>query len=143
VGAVAAVALMGGALSIGAVIGFIALIGISMRGAILLICRVEDLMTADSAEWSLDTLVAATRDRLTPVLMTAVLMALVLAPLALHAGEAGREILGPMAIVILGGLITGTASTLIVLPAMILALWRPPAPPTSVNPPAATVTDHG
>ena len=67
----------------------------------------------------------ATRERLTPLLMTPLLVALGLAPFALHAGDAGREILGPMAIVILGGLVTGTLASLFVLPAMILAFWRP------------------
>jgi len=143
VGAATAVAFMGGALSIGAVLGFIALIGISMRGAILLFSRAEDLLISESAEWSFRTLVAATQDRLTPVLMTALLVALVLAPLALHAGEAGREILGPMAIVILGGLFTGTLATLIVLPAMVVTLWRPPTAAPPANPPTTTVTDNG
>jgi CzcA family heavy metal efflux pump len=125
VGAAVAVALMGGVLSIGAIVGFIALFGVSMRGAILLFCRLEDLVLSHQAHWSLATVVTATRERLTPVLMTALLAGLSLAPLAFHAGEAGREILGPMAIVIIGGLITGTLGSLFVLPAMICAFWRP------------------
>jgi Cu/Ag efflux pump CusA len=56
--------------------------------------------------------------------MTALLVALGLAPLAIEAGEAGREILGPMALVIIGGLVTGTLANLILLPAMVHALWR-------------------
>jgi Cu/Ag efflux pump CusA len=125
VGAAAAVALMGGVMSVGAIVGFIALFGVSMRGAILLFCRLEDLVLSHQAQWSRATVVTATRERLTPVLMTALLAGLSLAPLAFHAGEAGREILGPMAIVIIGGLITGTLGSLFVLPAMICVFWRP------------------
>jgi Cu/Ag efflux pump CusA len=69
--------------------------------------------------------VRAARERLTPVLMTALLIALGVAALAFHAGAAGREILGPMAVVILGGLLTATLGVLFILPPMILALWHP------------------
>jgi Cu/Ag efflux pump CusA len=124
-GGAVAVALLGGVISIGAIVGFIALFGISMRGAILLFVQLEELVLAEHAEWSLQTVMRAARERLTPLLMTALLVALGLAPLAVQAGEAGREILGPMAIVILCGLVTGTLGVLFVLPAMIFALWRP------------------
>jgi Cu/Ag efflux pump CusA len=125
VGAAAATALMGGMLSLGAVVGFIALFGLSMRGAILLFGELEERVLSKRAPWSLETVTLSVRERLTPVLVSALLTALALAPLAVHAGEAGREILGPMAIVILGGLATSTLGVLIVLPAMILAFWRP------------------
>jgi CzcA family heavy metal efflux pump len=125
VGAVVALVLTGGVLSLGAIIGFIALFGLSMRGAILLFAELEARVLSKREAWTLLTVVAATRDRLTPLLITTLLVALALAPLAIHAGEAGREILGPMAIVIIGGLITATLGALFILPAMILALWRP------------------
>jgi Cu/Ag efflux pump CusA len=125
IGGVVAVALMGGVASVGAIVGFIALFGLSMRSAILVFCRLEDLVLSGRAQWSLQTVIQAVRERLTPLLMTTLLVALGLTPLALHAGEAGREILGPMAIVILGGLVTGALGSLFVLPAIILALWRP------------------
>ena len=125
IGAAAAVALMGGVLSLGAIVGFIALFGLSMRGAILLFAELEERLLARQAPWSLETVIAATRDRLPPVLLSALLVALALAPLAIQADEPGREILGPMAIVILGGLATSTIGVLFALPAIILALWRP------------------
>ena len=125
IGAAAAVALLGGVLSAGAIVGFVALFGISMRGAILLLVRLEDLVLSERADWSLQTVILAVRERLTPLLMTPLLVALALAPLAVHADEAGREILGPMAIVILGGLVTGTIGAFFVLPVMTFALWRP------------------
>jgi Cu/Ag efflux pump CusA len=112
-------------MSVGAIVGFIALFGLSMRGAILVFGELENLILSRRAAWSLQTVVLATRERVTPLLMTPLLVALGLAPLAVHAGQAGREILGPMAIVIIGGLLTGTLGSLIVLPALIYALWNP------------------
>ena len=125
VGGAAAVFLMGGLLSMGAIVGFIALFGLSMRSGILLFSRLEDVVLTHQAGWSRETVVRVTRDRLTPLLMTSLLVALSLAPFAVHAGDAGRELLAPMAIVILGGLVTGTLASLFILPAMILVFWRP------------------
>jgi Cu/Ag efflux pump CusA len=125
VGAAAAVALLGRTLSVGAGAGVISLFGVSMRGAILLLTRVEDLAAARQAPWSPAIVAQAARERLTPTLMTSLLVALGLAPLAIHAGDAGREILGPMAIVIIGGLITGTLGSVLALPALVFAFWRP------------------
>jgi CzcA family heavy metal efflux pump len=126
VGAVVAVALfLEGVLSVGAIGGFVALFGLSLRSAILLCDRLEHLVLDHRAGWSLSTVLSAARQRLTPILMTALLAALSLAPLAFGAGRPGREILGPLAIVVLGGLVTGTLANLVVLPTMILAFWRP------------------
>ena len=124
VGAALVVWMMGGTLSTGALAGFFALFGVSIRGAILLFGRLDDLLLSHQASWSLETVILASRERLTPVLMTTALLAFSLAPLAVEAGQAGREILGPMALVIIGGLVTGTLANLVILPAMIHALWR-------------------
>jgi Cu/Ag efflux pump CusA len=125
VGAAGAVALLGGGLSVGALVGVVSLLGISMRGAILLLTRIEDLVAARQTPWSPLIVAQAARERLTPILMTSLLVALGLAPLAIHAGEAGREILGPMAIVIIGGLVTGAFGAVLALPALVYAVWRP------------------
>ena len=125
IGAAIAVVLMGGDLSLGALFGMVALFGLSLRGAILIFGEVETLVLERHAAWTLETVIAATRERLTPILTTALLVALALAPLAVHAGGSGREVLGPMAVVIILGLITGALGQLIVLPALIFALWRP------------------
>ena len=125
VGAAVALGLLGGVLSLGAIMGFIALFGLSMRGAMLLFGEVEERVLSRREHWSPELVVRAARERVTPLLTTALLVALAVAPLAVHAGDAGREILGPMAIVILGGLATSTLAALFVLPAMILVLWRP------------------
>ena len=121
VGGVLAVALTGSTLSIGSLVGFVTLFGIVARNAILLIAHIGHLVTAEGAAWSLPTVLRGTRERLVPILMTALVTALGLLPLALGTGEAGREVQGPMASVILGGLATSTVMTLIVLPVLI---WR-------------------
>jgi Cu/Ag efflux pump CusA len=119
-GGVIAVALTGGELSLGALVGFVTLFGIAARNAILLVSHVDHLVEAEGAPWGLETVMRATRERVTPILITALVTALGLAPLAFEAGQAGREVQGPMAIVILGGLVTSTLMSLILLPALIL-----------------------
>jgi Cu/Ag efflux pump CusA len=71
-------------------------------------------------KWGLDTAIRGAAERVVPILMTAIVTALGLLPLAVGTGEAGREIEGPMAIVILGGLITSTLLNLLVLPTLAL-----------------------
>lgn len=125
VGGVIAVALTGASLSLGALVGFVALFGIASRNAILLISHAEHLVSHEGEAWSLETVILAARERLTPIVMTALVTGLGILPLALQTGQAGREIQGPMAIVILGGLISSTLMTLLVLPALIWRFWRP------------------
>lgn len=125
IGGVVAVALTGAVLSVGTLVGFIALFALSMRSAILLVDRLEHLVLFHRAAWSVQTVALAARQRLTPLLLTALLAALALLPLAIDAGQAGREIVGPMSIVILGGLVTGTLANIVILPAMLNAFWRP------------------
>ncbi|HJS89754.1 MAG TPA: efflux RND transporter permease subunit [Steroidobacteraceae bacterium] len=117
-GGVLAVLLSGGALSIGSLVGFISLFGISARNSILLISHYEELVSREGLVWGAETAARGATERLVPILMTALVVALGLLPIALHSGEAGKEIEGPMAIVILGGLITSTALNLLVLPAL-------------------------
>ncbi len=122
-GGVAAVALTGGIVSLGALVGFVTLFGVAARNAILLVSHVDHLVDQEGAPFDLGTVLRATEERLTPVLMTALVTGLGLAPLAFEAGQAGREVQGPMAVVILGGLMTSTAMSLLLLPALILR-WR-------------------
>ncbi len=124
VGGVAAVALTGGSLSLGSLVGFVTLLGVAARNAILLLAHTQQLAD-EGHEWSLATVIHATQERVTPILMTALVTALGLLPLALATGQSGREIQGPMAIVILGGLITSTLMSLLVLPAMIWHFRHP------------------
>jgi CzcA family heavy metal efflux pump len=128
VGGVAAVALTGASLSLGSLVGFVTLFGIAARNAILLVSHAEHLVTAEGQDWSLGTVIRATRERVTPILMTALVTALGLLPLAVQTGQAGREIQGPMAIVILGGLVTSTLMSLFLLPSLVWRFGRPPPP---------------
>ncbi|MBL8550124.1 MAG: efflux RND transporter permease subunit [Hyphomonadaceae bacterium] len=129
-GGALAVVFIGGVLSLGALVGFVTLFGIAARNAILLVSHADHLVNHEGATWGLETVLRATRERVTPILMTALVTALGLLPLAFGTGEAGREVQGPMAVVILGGLVTSTIMTLLVLPALVLAFRRrSPAPP--------------
>jgi Cu/Ag efflux pump CusA len=82
------------------------------------------LVTVEGAEWGRDTATRGALERLGPILMTALVTALGLLPLAIGSGDPGREIEGPMAIVILGGLLTSTALSLFVLPTVALRFGR-------------------
>jgi Cu/Ag efflux pump CusA len=126
VGGVIAVALTGASLSLGSLVGFVTLFGIAARNAILLVSHAEHLVEAEGQDWSLATVIRATRERVTPILMTALVTALGLLPLAIQTGQAGREIQGPMAIVILGGLVTSTLMSLFLLPSLVWRFGRRP-----------------
>ena len=124
VGGVIAAGVTGGVLSIGALVGFVTLFGISARNTIMLISHYEHLVQAEGARWSRFTALRGARERLTPILMTALVTALGLLPLALGNGEPGREVEGPMAIVILGGLASSTLLNLLVMPALAVRYLR-------------------
>lgn len=122
-----------GALNMGSLVGFVTLFGITTRNAIMLLSHYEHLVAQDGLPWSAATAIRGASERLVPILMTATVTALGLLPLAIGTGQAGREIEGPMAIVILGGLATSTALNLLVLPTLALRFGRfglphPPAP---------------
>lgn len=103
-----------GIISIAATIGFISLFGIATRNGILLVSRYEDLRREGMKGIML--LKEGALDRLNPILMTAFTTGLALIPLALKGGEPGNEIQSPMAVVILGGLVSATVLNLIVIP---------------------------
>ena len=113
-----------GGLSIGSLVGFVTLFGITTRNSIMMISHFEHLVDKEGMTWGLDAAIRGASERLIPILMTAAVTALGLLPLALGTGEAGREIEGPMAIVILGGLITSTILNLFVLPTLALRYGR-------------------
>jgi len=103
-------------LSIGSLVGFVTLFGISMRNAIMMISHFEHLVAVERLPWNLETALRGASERMVPILMTASVTALGLLPIALGGDKAGREIEAPMAIVILGGLTTSTVLNLLVLP---------------------------
>ena len=113
-----------GGLTIGSLVGFVTLFGITTRNSIMMISHFEHLVQQEGLEWGLSTAIRGASERLIPILMTALVTAIGLLPLAIGTGEAGREIEGPMAIVILGGLITSTMLNLLVLPTLALRYGR-------------------
>jgi CzcA family heavy metal efflux pump len=116
-----------GIISIASTIGFISLFGIAARNGILLVSRFQ-VLREDSSRLK-DAIVDGSLDRLNPILMTALTTGLALIPLALAGGEAGNEIQSPMAVVILGGLISSTFLNLVVIPSVYFLIqkrvWRP------------------
>jgi len=124
VGGVLVVFISGGPLMLGSIVGFVTLFGITVRNAILMISHYDHLISVEDMSWGLETAVRGASERLAPVLMTALVTALGLLPLAIGSGAPGREIEGPMAMVILGGLVTSTGLNLLVLPTLALRYGR-------------------
>jgi CzcA family heavy metal efflux pump len=124
VGGVIAARLTGGDLSLGSLVGFVTLFGITLRNSIMLISHYEHLVESESMTWGLETALRGASERLAPILMTALVTGLGLLPLAIGSGDPGREVEGPMAIVILGGLVTSTLLNLLVLPTLALRYGR-------------------
>jgi len=124
VGGVAAVAASGGVLSLGSMVGLVALFGITLRNSILIVAHYDRLVRVEGRAWGTDTAIEGAADRLAPILMTTLVTALGLLPLALGISEPGREIEGAMAVVILGGLLTSMALNLLVLPTLALRFGR-------------------
>ena len=128
VGGAVALVLTGGVLSLGAVMGFLAVFGLAARSAILLLSGVNDLVGKDGEGWQGEATVReAATDRLSAILISTLMIAAALAPLAVRAGAPGHEILGPMVFVILGGLTTSTLMSLFVSPVIVARFWRPKA----------------
>ena len=124
VGGVVAVYLTSGSISIGALVGFVTLFGITTRNSIMMISHYEHLVTAEGMTWGPAAALRGASERLVPILMTALVTGLGLLPIAVGAEAAGREIEGPMAVVILGGLATSTLLNLLVLPTLALHFGR-------------------
>ena len=118
VGSVAAIALTGIGISLGTVVGLVTVFGVSARNAILQLAHYEHLVEIEGAAWNTDTVIRGANERLVPILMTAAVTALGLAPLAFGMNLPGQEIEGPMAVTVLGGLVSSTILNLFVLPAL-------------------------
>ncbi|MCX6356864.1 MAG: efflux RND transporter permease subunit [Candidatus Aureabacteria bacterium] len=120
VGGVLALLLSGNGLSIGSLVGFVTLFGITLRNSIMMISHYEHLVSLEGMSWGLEAALRGASERLTPILMTALVTGMGILPIALSSGAPGHEIEGPMAIVILGGLATSTLLNLLVLPTLAL-----------------------
>ena len=122
IGGILIVYFTSGVISIAATIGFISLFGIATRNGILLVSRYEDLKQEGVS--GLELMKKGALSRLNPILMTAFTTGLALIPLALKGGEAGNEIQSPMAVVILGGLLSATILNLFVIPCVYRMIYK-------------------
>ncbi|QDT13430.1 efflux RND transporter permease subunit [Planctomycetes bacterium K23_9] len=118
IGSVIALVVTGQTLTVAAMVGFISLAGIASRNGILLINHYLHLVQHEGEDWTKEMIVRAGLERLAPVLMTALTSGIGLVPLVMAAGEPGKEILYPVATVILGGLISSTLLDFFVHPAL-------------------------
>lgn len=123
IGGVVANGMTDGIVSIASMVGFVTLFGIAARNGILLISHYHHLMEEEGVSFR-DAIVQGSIERMSPILMTAFCAGLALIPLALGGGQPGKEIETPMAIVILGGLISSTALNMVVVPALYLKFGR-------------------
>jgi len=124
VGGVAAVGFTGGVVSLGSTVGFVTVLGIAARNGIMLVSHYRHLESLEGMAFGKELVLQGTRERLVPVLMTALATGLALLPLALRGDRPGYEIEHPMAIVILGGLLSSTAMNLLLLPSLYLRWGR-------------------
>jgi Cu/Ag efflux pump CusA len=120
IGGVAGMFVAGGTLSVATLIGFITLFGIATRNGVMLIAHIRHLFEKEGVAEPLEAVLRGARERLVPILMTALAAGLALVPLALAAGEPGSEIQAPMAMVILCGLLSSTLLNMFVVPSLYL-----------------------
>ena len=113
-----------GILSLGSLVGFLTVFGIAARNGILMISHFQHLERDEGQEFGPELVLRGAQERLAPIMMTALATGLALVPLAVVGGIPGHEIEHPMAIVILGGLVTATLMNLFVLPSLYLRFGR-------------------
>jgi len=124
IGGVVAAMFTGGWISLGSLVGFVTLFGITLRNSIMMVSHYQHLIDEENCVWDLETCIRGASERLPSILMTALVTALGLLPLALGSDQPGREIEGPMATIIVGGLITSTLLNLLILPTIMLHFGR-------------------
>lgn len=117
----------GGVLSIGSLVGFFTVFGIAARNGILLINHAQHLERVEGEPFGVEMVIRAARERLAPILMTSLATGLALVPLVVLGDRPGHEIEYPLAVVILGGLLTSTLLNLFLTPVLFLRFARPRA----------------
>jgi len=117
VGGVLGVFFAGGVLSVASIIGFITLFGIATRNGIMLVSHIQHLLKVEGVTDFREAVMRGASERVSPILMTALAAGLALIPVAMGMGKPGSEIQAPMALVILGGLLSSTTLNMVVVPA--------------------------
>lgn len=120
IGGLVAVVLTGATLSVGSVVGFITLFGITVRNSIMLLSHYQHLVEVEGRKWNIETMILGAQERLPSILMTALVTALAMLPIAMNSDNPGKEIMGPMAAIIIGGLTSSTVLNLLLLPSLLL-----------------------
>ena len=132
VGGVIAAWLTGGVISLGSLVGFFTVLGIAARNGIMLINHYQHLERHEGEVLGIDLVIRGAEERLAPILMTALATGLALVPLVITGNMPGQEIEHPMAVVILGGLVTSTLLNLFIVPAVYLRVAKPGTVPPPV-----------
>jgi Cu/Ag efflux pump CusA len=121
IGGVLTAVFSGGVLSLGSLIGFVTVLGVAARNSIMLISHYRHLEKEEDQLFGLDLIIRGSKERLAPILMTAMTTALALMAIVLGGNRPGQEIEHPMALVVLGGLLSSTLLNLLVMPVL---YWR-------------------
>tara|TARA_R110002020_G_scaffold475949_1_gene714833 strand:- start:8384 stop:11458 length:3075 start_codon:yes stop_codon:yes gene_type:complete len=123
-GCAVAVLLTGGILSLGSIVGFVTVLGIAARNTIMLLSHYKHLEVEEKMTFGKELIVRGAKERIVPITMTALTTALALMPIILTGNKSGQEIEFPMAVVILGGILTSTLLNLLFMPAIYLKWGR-------------------
>lgn len=126
IGGVVAVWISGGVLSLGSIVGFVTVLGIAARNGIMMISHFRHLELEEQQPFGVDLVVRGAEERIAPILMTALATGLALVPLVIAGNQPGHEIEYPLAVVILGGLVTSTLLNLFFVPALYLRFGHSP-----------------
>lgn len=124
VGGVTAALGAGGVLSLGSLVGFVTVLGIAARNGIMLVSHYRHLEAEEGQAFGSDLVLRGSEERLAPILMTALATGLALLPIVVGGNKPGHEIEHPLAVVILGGLVTSTILNLFLMPALYLRFGK-------------------